>query len=142
MILLTGQKEKPSDLTIRQLMLSKLKWRRRQDSNLWYPFGVQRFSKPPLSATQPRLRIPPKSQVLILAAVQTLSRFAASYCPTGLVVGLDTFDYCSENTRVARNISCFVPISLTPVSNEFFPDAFFGRERFAINGFQSFKKNR
>jgi hypothetical protein len=35
----------------------KLRWRRRQDSNLWYPFGVQRFSKPPLSATQPRLRI-------------------------------------------------------------------------------------
>ena len=32
-----------------------LEWRRRQDSNLWYPFGVQRFSKPPLSAAQPRL---------------------------------------------------------------------------------------
>src|SRR5690348_6516310 len=31
-------------------------WRRRQDSNLWYPFEVQRFSKPPLSATQPRLQ--------------------------------------------------------------------------------------
>src|SRR6185503_13963814 len=37
-----------------------LRWRRRQDSNLWYPFGVQRFSKPPLSATQPRLRTKPK----------------------------------------------------------------------------------
>src|SRR5262245_56621749 len=35
---------------------SEFRWRRRQDSNLWYPFEVQRFSKPPLSATQPRLQ--------------------------------------------------------------------------------------
>src|SRR5215204_1001971 len=43
--------------TVKSIAHSIYKWRRRQDSNLWYPFGVQRFSKPPLSATQPRLRI-------------------------------------------------------------------------------------
>ncbi|MCV4678179.1 hypothetical protein OFC08_35460, partial [Escherichia coli] len=40
---------KPDDLAAPTFKI----WRRRQDSNLWYPFGVQRFSKPPLSATQP-----------------------------------------------------------------------------------------
>ena len=61
----------------------------------------------------------PKSQVLILAAVQTLSRFVASYCPTTLVFELDTFNYCSENTWVARNIPYFVPTVLFFNSNEF-----------------------
>ncbi len=52
---LVSKDEKPSNLGF-DGHHSQMRWRRRQDSNLWYPFGVQRFSKPPLSAAQPRLR--------------------------------------------------------------------------------------
>ena len=63
----------------------KWKWRRRQDSNLWYPFEVQRFSKPPLSATQPRLRITAQKPGFNSSGEANFVKDEASNPPTTLV---------------------------------------------------------